>query len=219
MSISINSGAASTNSAASTLTLSSTDATSGIFQMQFSCDNSTYSSLQAYAVSATWNLVTGSGCTTSQGNKTVFVRFRDVAGNTSSPISGTIVYDTLPPTTTGSITAGTLGNNANYTTSVTFSITPTDSTTGVASTQYCSDIANICTPNINYTTPITLSTESQSNYVRFTSTDNVGNIQMIQSSGPIKIDLTDPVTSANNASASFYTTNPSITLTSSDGGS
>ena len=89
----INSGAAATNSTAATLTLSASDALSGVTQMRFSNDGTTFSAAQAYATTAAWTLTTGT-CT-----KTVYVQFKDAAGNWSSAvISDTIVLDTTAPT-------------------------------------------------------------------------------------------------------------------------
>ena len=61
--ITINSGATSTNNPTVTLTLSCSDAY-GCSQMQFSNDNVTYSTPQAYATTMTWTLATGDGTKT-----------------------------------------------------------------------------------------------------------------------------------------------------------
>jgi hypothetical protein len=53
--ISINGWAVATNNAATTLTLSSSDP-SGVTQMQFSCDNSTWTTEEAYATSKNFNI-------------------------------------------------------------------------------------------------------------------------------------------------------------------
>src|SRR3990172_8752937 len=92
--ISINSGAASTNSTTATLTLSCTD-TNGCSQMQFSNDNSTWSTAETYTTSKTWTLSSG------DGTKTVYAKFKDRAGNWSSAYSDTIdlptSYTSSPP--------------------------------------------------------------------------------------------------------------------------
>jgi len=88
--ISINSGSAYTKSATVTLTLSAADAGSGMgtgAQMQFSNNGSTWSAAQAYSTTKSWGLAAGSG------TKTVYVKFKDVAGNWSSIYSGTITLD------------------------------------------------------------------------------------------------------------------------------
>lgn len=82
-SVSINSAAAYTTSSSVTLSLSCTDA-SGCSQMQFSNNNSTWSSAEAYAASKAWTLSGG------DGTKAVYVKFKDTVGNWSGAVSDTI---------------------------------------------------------------------------------------------------------------------------------
>jgi len=90
-SITINSGAAATNTAAVTLTLSASDNAGSVSQMQFSNDGSTYSTAEAYATTKSWTLTSG------DGTKTVYAKFKDTAGNWSAAATDTIVLDTTPP--------------------------------------------------------------------------------------------------------------------------
>ena len=62
--------------------------------MQFSNDNLTYSAPEAYATTKSWTLSTGDGL------KSVYVKFKDAAGNWSNPVSDSITLDTIPPTIT-----------------------------------------------------------------------------------------------------------------------
>ena len=71
----INSGAATTTTNAVTLTLSASDAGGTVTGMKISNDGVSYSSEVAYATSRTWTLSSG------YGNKTVYVLFKDSAGN------------------------------------------------------------------------------------------------------------------------------------------
>lgn len=73
--------------------------------MRFSCNNSVYSTEFAYRTSATFSINAGAslGCTTTNGTKTIYVQYKDAAGNRSTnTISDTIIYDatdtTLPIT-------------------------------------------------------------------------------------------------------------------------
>ncbi|MEM0360551.1 MAG: fibronectin type III domain-containing protein [Candidatus Diapherotrites archaeon] len=66
-------------------------------QMQFSCDNSTYSGWIDYAATYPFNLNSGPGCTTGDGQKTVYARVRDTSLNLASA-SDTINLDTTGPT-------------------------------------------------------------------------------------------------------------------------
>lgn len=93
--IKINNDTAYTNSTSVTLNLSATDSGSGMgngAQMQFSNDGTTYSTAETYATTKTWTLTSG------DGTKTVYVKYKDAAGNWSTPISDTIILDTTPPT-------------------------------------------------------------------------------------------------------------------------
>ncbi len=84
--ITINSGAASTNNPSVTLTLTCSDNV-GCSQMQFSNDNVTYSTPEAYGTTKSWTLTPG------DGTKTVYAKFKDAAGNWSTAYSDTIDLD------------------------------------------------------------------------------------------------------------------------------
>ncbi len=86
--ISINGGAATTNTTSVTLTLSATDDIdpSGSLQMQVSNDSGfAGASWEAYNTSKAWTLTSG------VGTKTVYARFRDATNNTSGGYSDDIV--------------------------------------------------------------------------------------------------------------------------------
>ncbi len=87
--VKINNGAAKINSIAVTLELSATDNKSGVIEMQFSNDGTNWSALEAYSSSKSWNLSSG------DGSKTVFVKFKDGAGNLSDVADATIELDTV----------------------------------------------------------------------------------------------------------------------------
>lgn len=85
--IKINNDAAYINSPAVTLNLSATDSGSGMgagAQMQFSNDNIAWSSPEAYSAIKVWNTTEG------DGKKTVYVKFKDAAGNWSTVYSDLI---------------------------------------------------------------------------------------------------------------------------------
>lgn len=95
--IKINNNAPYTNSTIVTLNLSAADTGSGMgtgAQMQFSNDKTTWSTSEAYATTKSWTLTSG------DGTKTVYVKFKDVAGNWSTPVSDTIILDTTKPAIT-----------------------------------------------------------------------------------------------------------------------
>lgn len=92
-SIKINNDAAYTNSTEGVLALSAQDNIdeSGVTEMQFSNDNATWSSPEVYAAAKSWTMASG------DGTKTVYVKFKDNAGNWSSVYSDSIILDTTPP--------------------------------------------------------------------------------------------------------------------------
>ena len=91
--ITINNDAEYTNSTEVSLTLSAQDNSggSGIDQMQFSNDNINWTTSEDYATTKSWTLTSG------DGTKTVYVKFKDKAGNWSDTVSDTIILDTQPP--------------------------------------------------------------------------------------------------------------------------
>jgi surfactin synthase thioesterase subunit len=108
---SINSGATYATSATAALTIT---ATGGAAQMQFSNDNSTWSTWETYVTSKTWTLTAGDAI------KTVYAKVRDTAGNPSTVAADSIILDTtMPIVTSFSINNGAVST---YTTSVTLNI-------------------------------------------------------------------------------------------------
>ena len=74
-----------------TLYLGATDLVSGVSEMQFSNDNVSWSTPQAYAATASWTLTAGDGA------KSVSVKFNDALGNASAVYSDTVTLDTTSP--------------------------------------------------------------------------------------------------------------------------
>jgi hypothetical protein len=100
-SIVINSGDDYTNDETVTLTLEAFDIGT-ITEMKFSADNLDWSSEPIpYSTIHTFSLPS------CDGSKTVYVKFRDAAGNWSAPVSDTIMLDTVKPVTTPSKHGGT----------------------------------------------------------------------------------------------------------------
>ena len=118
-SVNINSGAAYTASEEVTLTLSATDFPSGMSQMQFSNDGANYSTPETYATSKSGYILSD-----NDGLKTVYVKYKDVSGNWSAPVSDTITLDTSPPTGTIEINGGAVYTSASP---VTLTLSSTDS--------------------------------------------------------------------------------------------
>jgi len=117
-SILIDSGNASTQMTLVTLTLSAADDVggSGLADLSLSNDGTSWSLWEVFAVQRTnWDLSDmATGGSTNQGTKTVYIRFRDVAGNISTTYTDTIDYflpDTTPPTGSIQINGGASTTN------------------------------------------------------------------------------------------------------------
>ncbi len=88
--ISINGGVSRVATTAVTLTLSATDL-NGVTSMCFSNDNVTFSIWEPYGTSKPWTLSSG------DGNKIVYVKYRDSVGNVCVPQQAGITLDTTGP--------------------------------------------------------------------------------------------------------------------------
>lgn len=96
-SIKINNDAAYSNTTSVILNLSAQDSGSGMgtgAQMQFSHNNSTWTTAESYVGSKSWALNSG------DGTKTVYAKFKDAAGNWSVVYSDSIILDTVKPAIT-----------------------------------------------------------------------------------------------------------------------
>jgi len=97
----INAGAAQTNSAAVTLTVTATDADSGVSGISFSNDGTTWTPWQAYnpimgSYDVSWDITDAMyGGNTVTGSRTVYYRIQDNAQNVSDTVTATILY--APP--------------------------------------------------------------------------------------------------------------------------
>lgn len=207
--IKINNDAQYTNSTAVTLNLSATDSGSGMgtgAQMQFSNDNSTWSTAEAYATTKSWALASG------DGTKTVYAKFKDVAGNWSTAVSDTIILDTTKPSTPlvtddGATTTSTTQLHARWTGS--------DATSGISEYQYritqdsltgaiVVDWISVATATEITKTGLTL-TKDKTYYFSVKAKDNVGLWSDAGYSDGIKVvaaaDTTPPQVSLTSPSA------------------
>lgn len=93
-SISIVDGAATTNDSTPSLTISAAGAT----YMAFSGNGANWSDWVTYATSySSFNITTGAGCTTGEGAKTVYAKFKNAAGTTFGECNDSIIYDITGP--------------------------------------------------------------------------------------------------------------------------
>lgn len=193
-SILINSDETYATTTSVTLTLSASDAESGVAKMCFSNDGTTYTDWEAYATSKAWSLTTG------DGTKTVYVKYKNGVGLVSSAYSDSIILDTTAPTGSIVINAG-----ATYTTStsVTLTLSASDTTSGVAKMCFSND-GTYYTPWEAYATSkawsLTAGDGTKTVYVKYK--DNAGLVSSAYSD-TIILDTTAPsiiaTTPSNNA--------------------
>ena len=204
--ISINSAAAYTNSTTATLTLSCSDASSGCYQMRFSNDNTTWSAWEANATTKTWTLSSG------DGTKTVYVQYKDNAGNSSANYSDTISLDTTAPTGTISINSAAAYTNS---TTATLTLSCSDASSGCYQMRFSNDNVTWSVWEANATTRAwTLSSSDGTKTVYVQYKDNAGNIS-VNYMDTISLDTTAPIASAI-AAGSITDTAATITWTTNE---
>jgi len=134
--VTINAGNSWTNNISAVLTLSYSDETSGLYQMQLS-NSSSFSGASWVDVSTTANI----NLTAIDGTRTIYARFKDNAGNISGSFTDTIVLDRINPT--GSITVKSLdGLSKTSDTDVVLTITGSDDRSGLAGMQLSNNGVN-----------------------------------------------------------------------------
>ncbi|MCP2043814.1 Ig-like domain-containing protein [Pontibacter sp. HSC-36F09] len=103
--LAINGGATHTASPGVALSLTATDALTGVASMRFSNDNIAWSAWQSFATSKTWTLPAGNG------NRKVYAQLRDGAGNIRL-VESQIILDNVPLTLTLSSGVGAATNTS-----------------------------------------------------------------------------------------------------------
>ncbi|MFI6763067.1 OmpL47-type beta-barrel domain-containing protein [Micromonospora sp. NPDC050417] len=199
-----------------TVTLTATDADSGVDRVEFSLDG------QAYAAYTAPVLVN------QPGQHTVSYRATDRAGNTSTPRSvafqvvATPAPDTTPPTVTAGVTGDRNGNGA-YVGAATVTISATDTGSGVDRVEFSVDGQAYAA----YTAPVTVNAVGQ-HTVSYRATDRAGNTSTPQSVAFQVVAVPDPDTTAPTVTAAVtgnrdgngaYIGAATVTLTATDAGS
>lgn len=141
--------------------------------------------------------VTFTAANAGDGLKTLYVRYRDAAGNASAVVSASIFKDGTPP----SFGRVVLNDGAAYasSTALTATLTSEDAGSGLAQVALAQDAAfttNLQTlsfaPSVNYVLS-TAANGARTVYARFV--DNAGNTSLVVSDG-ITLDTVDPIISA-----------------------
>ncbi|MDH3324903.1 MAG: hypothetical protein OEL89_04660, partial [Candidatus Peregrinibacteria bacterium] len=197
-----------TNDQTPTLNISATDNV-GVSQMALSCNGSAFSAWEAYATTKTdFDVKSGSnGCSTSDGAKTVYIKFRDAALNESANANtGSFTVDTTAPTIaeTGPVTDPTNDNTPNY----------TFSSDEVGTIGYAGDCSSVTTAGVSGSNTVTFNTLSDAthNNCQVTVTDSAGNVSntvnvtsfTVDTSAPVIAEVT-PVTTPGTDSTPAYT--------------
>ena len=201
--ISINSGAAATNSTAVRAYLTCSDATTGCGYVKFSNDGVTYSAVQANDVWKPWTLAIGDGI------KTVYAMFRDNAGNWSNVYSDTILLETVSPSTTASPAAGT------YSPPQSVTLACSDGTgSGCNKIYYTTNGSTPTTSSAVYSSSLNITATTT---VKFFATDVAGNNETVKTQ-VYTMDSTPPTGSitVNSGAAWANTVDVTLTLTCSD---
>ncbi|RXZ82083.1 hypothetical protein EBB07_12190 [Paenibacillaceae bacterium] len=131
--VSIQAGAEWTNVTDATLTLTSNDGNngSGVVEMRFSSNGSDWGSWEPSASTKAWSFATG------DGEKTVYVQFKDKAGNVSGTINDVIKLDQTIPTGKIVINSGATTTNSKL---VTLTLTSSDGAgSGVTEMRFSED--------------------------------------------------------------------------------
>ncbi|MGC9060050.1 MAG: Kelch repeat-containing protein [Thermoplasmata archaeon] len=128
-SLTINSNAVYTNTPSVTLTITSSDAGSGLRDMCFSNDGLVWSAHETPVATKSWTLSEGDGV------KVVYLKLRDNANN-SFICNDTIILDTTPPSATITINNDTLYTN---TENVYIQVYASDATSGVDAIRLSND--------------------------------------------------------------------------------
>ncbi len=223
--ININSGAIYSTNQTVTLTLSATDVV-GVTEMAFANESDSYSTWEAYTTSKTWNLSTTDGTPNPADGqvKTVNVRYRDVSGNESTPVSDTIILDTIYPTVSG-INADVTSTTVNDVTTAEATITWTTSEPSTTQLEYgfTASYGTLTTEDTTLTTSHTVNLENLSadgtdyNF-RVVSRDSANNTtistnQTFTTPGTVGSDVTSPSTVTDLASSNISQTSVDLNWT------
>ncbi|MBE3121618.1 MAG: right-handed parallel beta-helix repeat-containing protein [Thermoplasmata archaeon] len=159
-----------------TITLSASDATSGVNYTKYKLNT------------GSWMVYTGSFVVTTDGNYTLYYYSVDFAGNTEATkqVAFRIQHDVVPPVTTHHLD-GTMGQNNWFINAVTVTLSAVDDSAGVASTTYKLN-AGTWTP---YTGAFLITGDAAAHSLSYYSVDKVGNTESVKEA-TLKIDQTKP---------------------------
>src|SRR6185295_413366 len=123
-----------------------------------------------------------------QNTQAASVQAKDAAGNPSAWLSVPYYIDQTLPSATDNYSNSGWENSAQ---TITLSFNDAQSGINNGTRLYCIDTTDTCTPNLNYTAPVSVSAQG-TNYIRYKVTDNAGNVSAI-SSKRVRIDTSEPI--------------------------
>jgi hypothetical protein len=199
-----------TNQLIVSLTLTASDSTSGVSQMRLSTDGTFDTEpWEPFSTTTSWNLLDG------DGDKTIYVQFKDNAELVSETYTASILLDTSPPSTpTPDVPAGWINDDAP---TLTWSASDDDGS-GVAGYYYRVDGES---ETWTISTSVTLPSQSDGSHVFYVKArDNAWNIGT-ESSFEFHIDTTPPSVTISSPAEGETTQSSSITVvwSGSDAGS
>ncbi len=205
-SISINGGAANTTVVGITLSINATDTSSSVEEMIVS-ESSSFSgaTYESYDTSKSFTL------SSDNGVKTVYIRFKDSLGNTSTTYSDTITLDNIGPT--GGIIIND-GNQFTNSTDVTLSIDAADSfnDTEEMIISLNSDFSGASYEGYATSKSLTISSMAGSQLVYIKFRDNLNNESAVYSDA-ITLDTDLPTGSITVDGGASSTTSSEVSLT------
>jgi len=159
---------------------------------------------------------TKTGITGSDGQVLTLNMRATSGGGIGTGVAVVRTVDSAAPTTTNNAPVGWVATDQTVT------LTPSDGTgSGIADTQYCTATANTCTPSTSGTVVAVNCAAGAvcQTYVRYRSTDHVGNVEVIKSA-LVQIDKTVPDTVIDSGPPTYTTqTGATFTFHSTESGS
>jgi hypothetical protein len=148
-----------------------------------------------------------------EGQHTVLYWSNDKLNHTEAQNSATIRIDATPPTVQNSL-SGAVGGNGYYKGPVQFTMTGTDSLSGLATIYYRINGG----PNLVYSSPFTIAVDGN-HLVDYWGVDVVGNVSGV-STAVVKIDMSAPLTQATGSGTAgtngWYRSAVTISLAAAD---
>src|SRR5205085_2858230 len=189
-----------------TVALAATDAGAGVASTEYKIDGA------ASFTTGTSVAIPAPADHSNDGLHTITYRSTDVVGNVEANKTATVRIDTMAPVTTDNAPAGWSSS------AVTVTLTGTDASSGVASTQYKVDGAATFTTGTSVSIPAPADHSNDGSHtITYRSTDAAGNVATSKTA-TARIDTVAPATT-DNAPAGWSASAVTVTLAATDASS